>query len=106
LLKTAARQPRGREWKLGEAPADAAVEPAEAELRRHHHQPEQQRERRHVDGATGVGERRRARREQRDRAEQGDAGAVQGQAREAPEQHAEVHRSEDGEDHAGHRANG
>jgi len=115
LLKTAARaptaatiRPRSRAGASGSSARRhaTAVEAAEAELRRHHHEPEQQRQRRNVDRAAGVGERRRPRRQQRDRPEQRDPGAVERKAREAPEQHAEVHRSEDGGDDAGHRAHG
>jgi len=105
LLKTAESTPtaamisaskRGRDRKLGEPGGDVSVEAPEPELRRHHHQPEEQREGRDVERTAGLGEGGLAAGEQRDGAEQGDAGAIEREAREAPEQHAEVDRSEDG----------
>ena len=79
-------------------PGDRGVEAAEAKLRRHHHQPEQQGDGRHVDRHPRVVQREPAGRDERDGAEQRDAGAIERESRDLAEDHPEVDEREDADD--------
>jgi hypothetical protein len=94
------QQGEQRGWRdvgSSECTRDARIEAAEPQLCGYDHQAEEQRERRHVDGRTGLRERHRATREQCDRAEERDTGAIERQARQLAEDHAGVDHREDHE---------
>ena len=88
---------------LAQMSRDSRVETAEAKLGRDHHQTEQQRDRGDVDRAPCVVERHPAGRDQRDRAEQRDAGAIELEAGQLAQDHPEIDEREDGEDDGIHQ---
>ena len=95
---THGQQGRGPDRRGDDPARHPGVEAAEAELRRDDHQPEEQRERRHVDRRPRRGRRHPLGRDQRERAEERDAGAVEREAGDLAQQHPEVDDREDDED--------
>ena len=72
--------PRGRDGRGDDPPRHPGVEAAQAELGGDDHQAEEERERRHVDRRPGRGRGDPLGRDEGERAEEGDPGAVEGEA--------------------------
>ena len=87
---SAASKPAARQRQRRHAARHRGVEAAQPHLRRHHHEGEQQHDGRQVDRARRVLHRLAGEGDDRDRAEQRHARAVELQARQAAEEHAQV----------------
>ncbi len=84
-------QRRRADAQRGDAQRHPGVEPAQPHLRREHHEGEEEDQRRQVDRQRRLLGRERAQAHQRDGAQKRDAGAVEPQERQRPEDHAQVH---------------
>ena len=92
------QQAAARQRQRGDTTRDRRVKAAQAHLRRHHHEGEQQHDRRQVHGARRVLDRLVGEGDDRDRAEQGHARTIELQSRQAAEEHAQVDHPENGDD--------
>ncbi len=95
---TAASSAEGPERRRHDPAGHPGVEAAQAELRRDDHEPEEEGESRHVHRRPGRGRRHPLGGDEHERPQEGDAGAVEGEARDLAEQHPEVDDHEDDED--------
>jgi hypothetical protein len=78
------------------------IEPTQAKLRGHHHQAEQQCDRRHVDGIPCFVQRHASGGDEGDGAEQRDARPIETQPGQAAQHHPEVDKAEDRDDDGFH----
>ena len=97
-----ASRTRGERLRRRDAERAPVVESGGGELRRQDHQPEQDEQRREVDGPGDLRGVHRAAGEQDDHGDQSDAGPIDAQTGKPPQSHSGIGGGEDSQDEEGH----